>query len=70
MNRRLILVYLVVLLSLSGCCDLFGVCTSASIHTSNPISNFSDFASENNSFGAGPTASSVPTRAHAGDCTD
>jgi hypothetical protein len=57
MNQRLLLIPLAVLLSLSGCCDLFGICTSASIHTSNPGPNFSDFASENDSLGAGPTSS-------------
>lgn len=69
MNRRLLLIPLAVLLSLSGCCDLFGICTSASIHTSNPGSNFSDFASEDDSLGAGP-ASFMATRPHVSGCAD
>jgi hypothetical protein len=34
MRVRKLLILLVVLCLFSGCCEMFGICTSASIHTS------------------------------------
>jgi len=41
-----LMVLLIALVMCSGCCELFGVCTSASIHTS--IQSQKDYAQQGN----------------------
>jgi hypothetical protein len=56
MNRRIVVVpaATLLLLSLSGCCRFFGICTAVSVHTSiSPDRPYRE-ASNNSSFSAEP----------------
>jgi hypothetical protein len=50
-----LLLPLTVLLAISGCCQLFGVCTSASVHTSiSPAQQFAQQDTSRSRFAVGP----------------